>query len=235
MLEIKNETQFKNLFIDCNGERKNIKQNESAFLFIENKNVRLNIFVEEKNCVFINYLFAIIDGFISDDHISVLLNCNAEYEFIAYDNTRLILSDLETEQQQGYKFQTVYLKSNDTLIEKSRFTLTEFKKEKRKTTLYFTFLTSLLPLLIILFILFFISEDFGFLIPIALLFPFTISSWKKAFKIKKIFTDENANNLLQNQEHIQRQNYDNPVKNQPTDFIGKSVNKIFNLIFKNRS
>lgn len=63
---------------------------------------------------------------------------------------------------------------------------------------------------------------------------FTIPSWRKASKVKKYYSTEYANQVLLNYADKQNFNEENNSFNVPNDFLGKSLYKTLDFLFKRK-
>lgn len=63
---------------------------------------------------------------------------------------------------------------------------------------------------------------------------FTIPSWRKASKVKKHYSTEYANQVLLNYADKQKFNEENNSFNVPNDFLGKSLYKTLDFLFKRK-
>ena len=110
-LVIVNNTNYKQIKIVSEYAEKTLNKNEKIILEEVAQNIHLEILILDKNHVLFNFIFALLDGIIGDEHIVNALNCHAEFdiELISDDNIQtLTLSDFEVRDD---KNQFIY---NDT-------------------------------------------------------------------------------------------------------------------------
>lgn len=235
-LIVKNCTTYKKIKVVCNQNQAILNKDEKFIFNIDTNEIELMVFIIDKNRVLFNLLFALIDGFISEESVVNVINCNASFTFSFADMTKdefICIDDLETRDGNQCVYNSVYLKSNNIATQHTNYHLTETKKQKKKSLFYHIFITSHLPTILFLLIYSICSGNvFALIASILILITFSIPSWKKASKLKIIYSDLNANKVLSVQEQKQRQNNGSPPTEIPSDIIGKAVYNILDKILK---
>ncbi len=243
ILNIINNTSYEKLFLCLNGREYQLSKGENSSYFIDEKTEKLSFKIQDNNRVVFSWLFAMIDELISEDHIWLKLNCNAEFDvyFHSEDRCTLYIEDFKSYMMSKHSstaecyYKSVYLTGENLSVNNSVYSLTECKKQKNRSLFLLRFIVSWLPIVAALLALALLAEEMVWVIlafTAIILWFFTIPSFKKAKRFKTYFTDESANISLCEEEHKWRINNGKPPE--LTDFIGKSINKLFDKIFKRK-
>lgn len=226
-INIKNNTFYKQIAIVYNNREYILNKGDILPLCCDTNRIHILVYILDKNRVLFNWLYALIDGFINDESVVNVINCNAEFElyFTVLNHCETIcIESLETRDGNQCIYDSIYLKNARMAVQKSRYFLTETKTQKNKSLFYQVFITSYLPILVLLLAYFLCTGNvFAAIAGTLILLVFSIPSWRKASKIKKYYSSENAQVFLSMEEIKQRQNNDKPVQEVPQDVIGKAV------------
>lgn len=234
---INNQTTFKQVLIVYNNKEYLLKKGETACVSIEDNYSKIKVYVLEKNKVLFNWLFAFIDGFVSEESVVNSLVCNATFDIQSQQTDSLItLKDLQyRDDNNGYIYNSVYADCNNNTIANLSYELTDTQAVRKKSLFYYIGIVSWMPVLIVLLILTILFEELGYIFAGALLFfVLSVPSFKKAYKTKKFYSTEYANEVLLSQFDKQKANYGNPVIPEPKGFIEKTIHKILDFIFKKK-
>lgn len=236
-VNINNQTSYKQIIIVHNNKEYYLKSGETACVSIEDNYSKIKVYVLEKNKVLFNWLFALVDGFVSEESVVNSLVCNLTFDIVSYQTDTLItLKDLQyRDDNNGYIYNSVYADCNNNTIANLSYELTDTQAVRKKSLFYYIGIVSWMPVLIVLLILTILFEELGCIFAGALLFfVFSVPSFKKAYKTKKFYSTEYANEVLLSQFDKQKANYGNPVIPEPKGFIEKTIHKILDFIFKKK-
>ncbi len=236
-VNITNRTSYNQICLIINNKEYTICKYESISVCITDSCLRVKVFVIEKNKVLINWLFALIDGFVSEESVVNSLVCNLTFDIVSYQTDTLItLKDLQyRDDNNGYIYNSVYVDCNNNTIANLSYELTDTQAVRKKSLFYYIGIVSWMPVLFVLLILTILFEELGYIFAGALLFiVFSVPSFKKAYKTKKFNSTEYANEVLLSQFDKQKANYGNPVIPEPKGFIEKTIHKILDFIFKKK-
>lgn len=236
-VNITNRTSYNQICLIINNKEYTICKDESFSVCVTDSCLRVKVFVIEKNKVLINWLFALIDGFVSEESVVNSLVCNLTFDIVSYQTDTLItLKDLQyRDDNNGYIYNSVYADCNNNTIANLSYELTDTQAVRKKSLFYYIGIVSWMPVLIVLLILTILFEELGYIFAGALLFfVFSVPSFKKAYKTKKFYSTEYANEVLLSQFDKQKANYGNPVIPEPKGFIEKTIHKILDFIFKKK-
>lgn len=238
-INFQNNTYHKEIKIICDGREYIINKGAVQTVFTNSNHIRLVVLVSDKNRVILNWIFILLDGFIDGDSVVNMLKCNAEYDLYFPENCvceTISIEGLEVRDTDQCTYDSVYLQNNNLVITRYRYFLKEWKKQKRKAMFYHIVVTSALPVLLFLLGWFFSRGDVWALVVAVLnLSVFSIPSWIRATRLKRFYSDDNAQELLIMEDMMRRRNNGNPVINEPTDFIGKKIYKILDKFFGNKN
>lgn len=233
-VNILNDTAFSSIKVVCDGKEFFLKRGGSAKTEIADNKTRLDVFVCDKSRVYINILFAAIDGVLTTDHVTNEINCSASFElYISCDNTTVVLSKLLARKKENdYIYQSVYPSGSFVFVDSASYSKTDTKKQEKKCKFYYGFITSWILLDVVLLILGLCFTEISMigLSILGILFV-GIPSWKKAARVKKFYSNESANKYLHERiAEINRLGSPDAV-DPPDDFGGRKVYKGFDKIF----
>lgn len=233
-INIVNKSSYNNLNLICNGKTFPLrKDNTITDLDIDN-NAKIEIQVLEKNKVLLNLLFALVDGFIDGESVVNSLVCDVSFNICeTNDFQTLIIKDLEhRDDKNGYIYESVFIENNN--VDNLLYSLTNTDKARKKALFYYVFVVSWLPVISALLGYYFLAKGnvLAILASILILFVFAIPGWKKASRVKKYYSSEFANEIL-NSEY--RKIIANGTKtDEPKDIIGQATYKALDLLFKKK-
>ena len=186
--------------------------------------------LEDENKVNFNWLYALIDGFVSEDCVSAVLHCNADFEVAWNENAGVIyLDELKHRTGNGCIYKSVYVKGENISVCNSVYTLTACENQRKKGLQLLRFVASWLPMILILVGMFVYTMDFTWCLVALLFFVFfTIPALRKAKRFKTYFNPQKANELLCKQAQWQMENNDIAG-----DRFEKAIHKVLDKIFKN--
>lgn len=237
-INFQNNTYYKQLMLVCDGRKYILNKGLTLPVYTNSNRVHLTVYVSDKNRVMLNWLFILIDGFVDDESVINALQCNTEFDLCFPDTCvceTISIEDIEARDTNQCIYSAVYLNNNNMTVNRCRDFIKEWKKQKRKASFYHIVITSALPILLFVLGCFFIQGNiWAGVSAILILVFFSIPSWLKATRLKRFYDDANAHTLLCMQDMMQRQNGGNPVVNEPTDFIGKTVWKVLDKIFSKK-
>ncbi len=233
-INIINKTKYKELIIVYNGMEFLSKKDETVTLDIMPDNSKIELLLTEKNMVLLNLLFAIIDGFVDGESVTNSLYCDATIHIASQPSfDTIILKDLEyRDDKNGYIYESVCTK-DDGITKNISYSLRNTDKARKKALFYYKFVVSWLPVIIVLlgYYLLFKGNILTIFASLLIFFVFTIPSWRKAYKVKKYYSTEYANQVLLN--YIDKQNSEEKNDlNVPKDGLWKSVYKTLDFLFK---
>lgn len=129
-------------------------------------------------------------------------------------------------------YESVYIK-DDGVIENISYSLRNTDKARKKALFYYKFVVSWLPIIIVLlgYYLLFKGNILTIFASLLIFIVFTIPSWRKASKVKQYYSTEYANQVLLNYADKQNSEEKNDL-NVPKDYLGKSVYKALDFLFK---
>lgn len=211
------------------------KRDESVSLNILPDDSKIELLLSEKNTVILNLLFAVVDGFVDGESVINSLYCDATIHISPQaSNNTIILKDLEyRDDKNGYIYESVYIK-DDGITKKVSYNLKNTDKARKRALFYYNFVVSWLPIIVVLlgYYLLFKGNIPAVFASLLIFVVFTIPSWRKASKVKTHYSTEYANQVLLN--YADKQNFDeeNNSSNVPNDFLGKSLYKTLDFLFK---
>ncbi|MBR3802848.1 MAG: hypothetical protein IKK37_05295 [Clostridia bacterium] len=236
-VNITNRTSYNQIRFIINNKEYTLNKDESISVSVSDNNLIVKVLVIEKNKVLINWLFALIDGFVSEESVINSLVCNASF-YIPASTTdcSVTFKDLQhRDDDNGYIYDSVYIDCNNAEITNLSYELTDTVKAHKKSLFCYIALVSGMPINIILLILMLIFKDIGFIFAgVLILLFFTIPSLKKAYKTKKYYSTEYANDVLVAKFEELKANSGNPVIPEAKGVIEKSVHKALDFIFKKK-
>ena len=234
-INFQNNTYYKQLMLVCDGREYILNKGFTLPVYTNSNRVHLMVCVSDKNRVTLNWLDMLIWDLIDSESVINALQCNAEFDLHFPDTCvceTISIKTLEARDTDQCIYNSVYLHNNNMAVTRCWDFLKEWKKQKRKAMFYHIFVTSALPVLLFLLGWFFTRGDiWAGLVALLNLAVFSIPSWIKASRLKRFYTDANAHSVLSMQDMLQRQNGGNPVFNEPTDIVGKTVWKALDKIF----
>lgn len=234
-INIINQTSYKQLIIVYNGVEFLSKRGETVSLNILPSDSKIELLLIEKNMVILNLLFAIIDGFVDGESVTNSLYCDATIHVASQpSNNTIILKDLEyRDDKNGYIYESVYIK-DDGITKNISYNLRNTDKARKRALFYYKFVVSWLPIIIVLlgYYLLFKGNILAIFASLLILVVFSIPSWRKASKVKKYYSSEYANQVLLNYIDKQNSKEENNRLNVPNDFLGKSLYKTLDFLFK---
>lgn len=236
-VNIKNQTSYKQIKIVHDSKEYLLKEGETVSVSLADNNSKIEVYVSEKNNVSLNWLFAMIDGFVSEESVINSLVCNFTFDIVSYQtDTLIILKDLQyRDDNNGYIYNSVYIDCNNNTIANLSYELTDTQTIRKKSLFYYIGIVSWMPVLIVLLMLTILFEELGYIFAgILLFFVFSVPSFKKAYKTKKFYSTEYANEVLLSQFNKQKANSGNPVIPEPKGFVEKTIHKILDFIFKKK-
>ena len=232
-LILKNQTCFTELSVLYSGKTYCIKKNEQFELGVDSTNIELDVIVPEKNEVIVNWLFALIDGFFSEENIICSFNCNFKIDLCLIDDvSEIIFKNLYArDDKNGYIYNSLFVQTQNFKILNMKYRLFNTDKTRKKAMLYLIFITSWLPVLLFLLYQFLISGSVSMLVAFfVILIVFSIPNWKKANKTKIYFNDKKATEILVKEYERLKSNEWNP-NIRPKNCIDKTIFKILDSIF----
>ncbi len=235
-INFQNNTYYKQLMLVCDGREYILNKGVTLPIYTNSNNFHMTVCVSDKNRVMLNWLFILIDEFVDNDSVINALQCNAEFDLVFPDSCvceTISIENLEVRDTEQCIYNSVYLNNNSMTVNRCGDYIKEWKKQKRKAMFYHIVVTSALPVLLFLLGWFLTRGDiWAGVVAILNLVFFSIPSWIKASRLKRFYNDDNAHTLLSMQDMMQRQNEGNPIVNEPTDFIGKTLWGILDKISK---
>lgn len=214
-------------YVLCAGEKAN-------FFTADNANFKVDVL--EKNMVLLNWLYALIDGFVDSESVVNSLVCNVSFSVINphFDSVIVELKDLEyRDDQNGYIYESVYVKCENGTVCDTKYTLTDVKKSRRKALFYYICVTSWLPVIMLLLGLFIDEPDFLTAVAtIIILCVASVPSWRKAGKLKSYYTNEKADILLNKRIAQLMSNSGEQKEEHSKNFFNRMMFKFFDKIFK---
>lgn len=233
-INIVNESSYESLNLICNGKTFSLNKDNTITNLDIDDNTRIEIQVLEKNRVLLNLLFAIVDGFVDGESVVNSLVCDVSFNICETDDLQtVIIKDLEhRDDKNGYIYESVFIENNN--VNNLFYSLTNTVKARKKALFYYVFIVSWLPFISALLGYYFLAKGnvLAILASILILFVFAIPSWKKASRMKKYYSTEFANEIL-NAEY--RKIIANDTKtDEPKDIIGKATYKALDLLFKKK-
>lgn len=236
-INIINQTSYKQLIIVYNGVEFLSKRDETISLNILPNDSKIELLLSEKNTVILNLLFAIIDGFVDGESVINSLYCDATIHVASQSsNNTIILKDLEyRDDKNGYIYESVYI-IDDGITKKVSYNLKNTDKARKRALFYYNFVVSWLPIIVVLlgYYLLFKGNILAVFASLLIFVVFTIPSWRKASKVKKHYSTEYANQVLLDYADKQNFNEENNSFNVPNDFLGKSLYKTLDFLFKRK-
>ncbi len=231
-INIVNKSSYEKLNIVCNGKTFSLNRGDTITNLNINDNAKIEIQVLEKNRVLLNLLFALVDGFVDGESVVNSLVCDITFNVCANNDLQtLIIKDLECrDNKNGYIYESVFIESDN--VSNLFYHLTNVDKARKKALFYYISVVSWLPVIIVLLGFYFLGNGAisALLVSLLILFVFTIPSWKKATKVKKHYSSEFANEIL-NAEYTKIITNNNKV-DEPKNIIEKTTYKILDLLFK---
>ena len=233
-LNIINNSSYKTLNIICNGNSFLLKKDDIISNLNTDDNCHIEIQISENNKVLLNLLFALIDGFVDGESVINSLVCNVSFDINTIEDSQtIVIKDIEhRDDKNGYIYESVYPENSS--LKNITYSLTNTDKARKKALFYYIFVVSWLPVLIALSGYYFLVKGnvLAILTALLILLVFTIPSWKKANKMKKYYSSEYANEMLNKEYEIITS--DIKTTNEPTDIIGKATYKVLDFLFKNK-
>lgn len=233
-LNIINNSSYKTLNIICNGNSFLLKKDDIISNLNTDDNCHIEIQISENNKVLLNLLFALIDGFVDGESVINSLVCNVSFDINTIEDSQtIVIKDIEhRDDKNGYIYESVYPENSS--LKNITYSLTNTDKARKKALFYYIFVVSWLPVLIALSGYYFLVKGnvLAILAALLILLVFTIPSWKKANKMKKYYSSEYANKMLNKEYEIITS--DIKTTNEPTYIIGKATYKVLDFLFKNK-
>lgn len=178
-------------------------------------------------------MFALVDGFVDGESVINSLVCNVSFNVCETDDLQtLIIKDLEhRDDKNGYIYESVFLENGN--INNLSYCLTNTDKVRNKDLFYYVCIVSWLPVILALLGYYFLAKGnvLAVLASVLILLMFAVPGWKKASKVKKYYSNEFANEIL-NAEYNKLITNNNT--NEPKDIIGKATYKALDLLFKKK-
>ena len=234
---IENQTSYEHIKIVHNSKEYLLKSGETISLSVEDNNSKIKLYVSEKNNVLINWLFALFDGMVHEESVVNSLICDTSFNILpSQTNAKLILKDLQyRDDNNGFIYDSVFVDCDENVITNLSYELTDTTKARKKSLFYYICIVSWMPVLILLLILSLLTGDIGFIFAgVIVLLCFSVPGWKKAYKTKKYYSSEYANEVLLSQFNKQKANSGNPVVPEPKGLLDKFLHKILDFIFKRK-
>lgn len=231
-INIVNMSSYENLNIVCNGKTFSLNKGNTIYDLDIDDNAKIEIQVLANNRVLLNLLFALIDGFVDGESVINSLVCNVTFNVCASDDSQtLIIKDLECrDNKNGYIYESVFIENDN--VNNLFYSLTNVDKARKKALFYYIFIVSWAPVLTALLSYYFLAKGnvSVILTSLLILFVFAIPSWKKASRVKKHYSSEFANEIL-NEEYIKIITNNNKI-DEPKNIIEKATYKVLDLVFK---
>ena len=240
-LKIVNETYYKKIRIICEDKIILLKKDETATLNINSQSARIQIDILDKNSSLF-WICALLDiwtwRFITTESAEFTLNCSTSFNIVLGElSETILLKDLEYDESNTHcKFNSVYVKNENSTINNIEFFADNVKKVRNKAMKNLLLFVSGLPVILLSLLLFnkYPDLDVFLLIPFMVVLLCTIPSFLRLIEIRKYCKDEYINQFLSEKETILRQNNGGEPPYVPTGFIEKKVSKILDTIFKKR-
>lgn len=138
----KNNSGFKTIRIVVDGVERTINRDETVWLDVE-KNFHLSVFVPNENRVIIFWillvLFSYIGEYFGTSGVQNFLTCNAEYDIQIVDekiSTQVVFCQLEANDTEQCEYESVYLKSDNLIIDETSYILNSTGKLIHKSRFY---------------------------------------------------------------------------------------------------
>ncbi|MBR0349565.1 MAG: hypothetical protein IIX16_07995 [Clostridia bacterium] len=238
LVNLVNNSGFKKIRVWCDGKEYFLGQRELVTVDV-NRKFKLKVFTQEKNHMTFDFMFFLIDGFLDEEQLGNVVHYDAEFELEA-DDTEFIktisIDWLEARDDRSFfVYYSAYLNSQNVRVLKTQYIPTDTKKQKRKSMIFLTCISSAMWLVIPLL---FVAVLGGFywlllaLIPLVLLW--TIPSFKKVAKLKTGFSSDTIINTLKDKENEYNMNNGGPAPYEPSGFVEKAVDKVIRKIFKRK-
>lgn len=232
IINIKNNSGYKNALLTCNGRTYNISDNRSLQIeSCDNTPVTMSVDIGDKNCVLPNFL-DFLSGFFSPRDSSVcVIRCSYVFEVMPLSERCDVVIDNFTSGNQGDNivYDSVFADSENASVRPLSYRMNDIKSVKKKHTLLQLFVMSTLPLAVFLIIMCIIKFSW-FLSSVTafdILF-FVLPGLRKIKRFNDNCTDENAQKALMNAEY-RRRNGGLPAEENTK--IGKFLSKIFGGLF----
>ncbi len=237
-VKILNNTAYKKIKLLCDGKEYFIARNETATLDVKER-FSLKIFTQEKNHLYFNFFDLLLDGWSDDEGIINDINFDAEFELEAYgpDEVKVISVDnLEArDDHRQFIYNSVYLNSESVKVLNTEYLPTDTKKQKRRSLFYLLCLSSCMWAIIpAVFGIIWTGAVWVLLVIAFLFFAFTVPSFKKASRLKLLFSEEHIIASLKEKEAEYRANGGHRAPIEPSGAIEKGLDKIFDKLFKRK-
>lgn len=232
-LFLKNDTCFPQINIIYKDASYLLKKDEIIELFVDSLKIELYVLVPEENTVTFNWLFALIDGFVSEENVICCFNCNLKVALCLTENTsEVVFKNIEArDDKNGYIYNSLFVLPRELNVNIMKYQLINTERSRRKALFYLIFLTSLLPFLIVLLIKFLSSGNvYAIIAFLVILILFSIPNWRKANRTKLYFNDVKATEMLVNEyKRLELNNWNTNIE--PEGSIDKAMFKILDFIF----
>ena len=235
----KNNSGFKTIRIVVDGVERTINRDETIWLDVE-KIFHLSVFVPNENRVIILWillvLFSYIGEYFGTSGVQNFLTCNAEYDIQIVDekiSTQVVFCQLEANDTEQCEYESVYLKSDNLIIDETSYILNSTGKLIHKSRFYQSVIASWILVLIPTVICSIMFDDLlGLLVGGVCIFAlFTVPAFKRYGNITRFYNAKNADYILKKQEKVYRKNNDAPIVEEPKGLLEKLFNKISNFFF----
>lgn len=236
-IKLKNETCVSQISIAYNTLTFLLKKNEEHLIEVDTSNIRLYVSLPEENKVNFNWLFALIDGFVSEEHIISSFNCNFFVDLNLQEPVcEIVFRDLVArDDKNGYIYHSLLVQTRSADVLHIEYNMFNTEKSKKKTLFYFGFIASWVPILLVLtFIFIFKGNIITFVAIFLILLMFSIPSWRKATRVKYFYSNKKANEMLLSEYNRLKLNGWN-TKVEPNNSFDKVVFKIMDFAFNKKT
>ncbi len=233
LINIVNESSYKKLNVVCDNKTFSLNKDNKIEKLDIGANTKIEIRVLEKNRVLLNLLFILIDGFFDCESVVNNLVCDFSFNICETgDLQTLIIKDIEhRDDKNGYIYESVFVENDN--VSNLLYSLTNTDKARKKALFFYIFIVSWLPFILGLlgYCLFAQKSISAIAASVLILLVFAIPAWKKAARVKKYYSNEYANEKLN--EEYKNIKADN-ITNEPKDIAGKSIYKALDFLFKKK-
>lgn len=238
IVNLLNNTEYKKIKVLCEGKEYFIAQNETVTVDVCER-FNLKIFTREKNHLYFNIFGLLVDGFTDEEGIINSINYDAEFKLEAdgAEGMKTISVD-SLEARDDYRqfiYNSIYLNSEDVRVLSTEYFPTDTKKQKRRSMFYLICLSSWLWLEIPLLVGAIVADSILALLAVMFFFIIgTIPSFKKASRLKWLFSEEHIIASLKEKENEYRAHGGKPAPIESNGLIEKTVHNFLDKIFKGK-
>lgn len=236
-MNIINNSSYDKLIVTVNGNRLILTKDESTSFYVAGDTADFEVLVLEKSKVYLNWIYAVIDGYIYHESVINKLVCNTSFTVKEINsNVTVKLKNVDKiSDKNDYIYNSVFAESDGGFVGNLRYSLTDTQKARKKSLIYYIFVCSWLPLLLIGLICLAIDVDFSSVVLAILGFAMAIPSWKKASKVKTFYKSETADRLLNEAVAEIIANGGKPKETVPESKFSKFIYRILDTIFGGKS